>query len=826
MQQPLRKWCTNSPELLQKISARSPDPLFVIKVGEQDTVNSLGLLWNPNHDSFHFFVRVLPRSSVLTKRCLLSDISRVFDPLGFLTPVLIKGKIFIQQLWQVKLNWDEPLPIELQSRWLAFYRDLEALKNISIPRFTSVTLAVKLEIHGFCDASQDAYGACLYLRSQRENGEWESHLLCSKSRVTPLAPTSIPRLELCGAVLLIELARKVATSLDLDIKTFHLWTDSMVVMAWIRGNPAQWKTYVANRVAQILDSSTADQWNHVISEDNPADLVSRGISAASIISSSLWFHGPNWLVENSPILTSILINPPEESMEIKKIKFALTSTVQNNELIERYSSWNRLIRISTWIRRFIKNSKLSGALLRNDRIIGHLKVHEIQETINIWCKISQIQFFEREIVSLSKCIELHKKSKIRSLNPYIDSSGLIRVGGRLQGSDLTKEQKHPVILPYGHRVTRLIFQTYHDKLLHSGPQLLLSEIRTMYWPLKGRLLARSTILHCVQCTRAKPRFQIPLMAPLPQQRVQCSRPFTITGVDFAGPLTIRSGVRGRANRKAWISLFICFATKAIHIEVVEDLTSSAFIATLRRFMARRGKPTEVWSDNGTNFVGAQRELATYLKSIEGDSVEEGITWRFNPPSAPHFGGLWESAVKSDKYHLTRVLKDTKLTLIEFQTLLCQIEACLNSRPLTPMSNDPNDLRPLTPAHFLVGGPMLMHPEPDLSREEPNGLRRWRFVQFLMQNFWQRWHNEYLPQLQTRGKWTSGSEPLKVNDVVIVKEDNTPPMKWKLARIVQVHPGKDGKTRVVTVHMANGLETQRPVAKLCRLPIEEEEIVEK
>lgn len=207
------------------------------------------------------------------------------------------------------------------------------------------------------------------------------------------------------------------------------------------------------------------------------------------------------------------------------------------------------------------------------------------------------------------------------------------------------------------------------------------------------------------------------MTPLPQQRVQCSRPFTITGVDLAGPLTIRSGVRGRANMKAWIAIFICFATKAIRIEVVEDLTSNSFIATLRRFVSRRGKPAEIWSDNGTNFVGAQRELAAYLKNIEGVSVEEGIiTWRFNPPAAPHFGGLWESAVRSAKYHLTHVLKETKLTLIELQTLLCQIEAFLNSRPLTPMSNDPNDLQPLTPVHFLIGRPMLRHPEPDLSQE--------------------------------------------------------------------------------------------------------------
>ncbi|CAI6375580.1 unnamed protein product [Macrosiphum euphorbiae] len=205
-------------------------------------------------------------------------------------------------------------------------------------------------------------------------------------------------------------------------------------------------------------------------------------------------------------------------------------------------------------------------------------------------------------------------------------------------------------------------------------------------------------------------------------------------------------------------------------------------------------------------------------------VLHGASIHLQHPILEGFGKGCE--VKSAKYHLTRVLKETKLTLIELQTLLCQIEACLNSRPITPMSNDPNDLQPLTPAHFLIGGPMLRYPEPDLSQEQGNGLRRWRFVQFLMQDFWKTWHEEYLPQLQTRGKWTSGAEPFKVNDIVIVKEENTPPMKWRLARIVQVHPGTDGRTRVVTIHMANGLETRRPVANLCRLPIVSEETVEK
>lgn len=297
----------------------------------------------------------------------------------------------------------------------------------------------------------------------------------------------------------------------------------------------------------------------------------------------------------------------------------------------------------------------------------------------------------------------------------------------------------------------MIFVHTHVELLHGGPQLLLAEVRRRYWPVKGRLIARSIFRRCIQCIKAKPTFVTPSMGHLPKQRVQYTRPFTNTGVDFAGPFSVRSGIRGRPSKKAWISIFIYFSIKAIHIEAVEDMTSAAFLAALRRFISRRGKPSTMWSDNGTNFVGADRELSKYLQDAAIQLANEGITWHFNPPSAPHFGGLWESGVKSAKYNLLRVLKEGSLTYTELETLLCQVEACFNSRPLTPMSSDPFDMEPLTPAHFLIGGPMFFHPEPDVSNENPNRLLKWKSVQGLMQLFWKRWQTEYLPQLQVRGK---------------------------------------------------------------------------
>jgi len=214
-----------------------------------------------------------------------------------------------------------------------------------------------------------------------------------------------------------------------------------------------------------------------------------------------------------------------------------------------------------------------------------------------------------------------------------------------------------------------------------------------------------------------------------------------------------------------------------------------------------------------------------VSKLDQKLASEEITWKFNPPSAPHFGGLWDSAVKSAKHHLTRVVRGMKLTLSELQTLLCQIGGCLNSRPLTPMSSDPNDLEPITPAHFLIGGPMSFQPEPALGEREVTHLKRWRLVQCMLQGYWRRWHGEYLPQLQVRNKWVSGAKSLCIGDLVIIKQENTAPTKWNLARVINTHPGKDGVVRVVSLRTANGTKLDRPTVKLCRLPLEEQDSVE-
>lgn len=818
---PIRKWCSNSNKILSSFEVNEKEPLYVIRTETDDVIKSLGLCWIPIRDKLGFKVVPIPMRAHVTKRMLLSDLNKIFDPLGFLAPVLIKGKIFLQQLWQLKVEWDKPLSQELKLKWELFYQNLEELGLISIPRKCKPQSSNDFEVHGFCDASQEAYGACIYVRTKDGDGNWHSNLLCSKTRVTPIKAATIPRLELCGAVVLMQLAKKVAEAWSIDVTCFHLWTDSTVVLGWLNSQTRRLKTYVANRVEQILDVTNVEQWKHVLTDQNPADMLSRGLSSKELINSVLWWNGPEWMLQEQrwKMMETVSVNE-DDLPEIREVKLVLSTIDSSMRLITAYSDWDRLVRAWAWYAKFLDYLKTK----RTPHLNRILTVQNLNAAKKGLLRRAQGDAFSKDITALIKGGNVPHKSKIRSLCPFIEN-GLILVGGRLQNSNLSKEQRHPIVLPSNHHITYLIFIDCHKRMLHCGAQLLLAEIRRTYWPIKGRLMARSVIRRCVICARAKPIFNEPIMAPLPRHRVQCTRPFTVTGVDFAGPLLIRSGIRGRPAKKAWIAIFVCLAIRAVHIEAVEDLTSSAFIATLRRFISRRGKPNTIWSDNGTNFVGAQRELVAYLDKIDQRVASEGISWRFNPPSAPHFGGLWESAVKSAKYHLARVVRGAILSLVELQTLLCQIEACLNSRPLTPLSSDPNDIEPITPAHFLIGGPMIFHPEPRLDEINLPHLKRWKLVQCMLQGFWKRWHAEYLPQLQIRSKWTTGSKSIAVGDVVIVKEENTPPTKWNMARVITIHPGRDGIARVSTIQLANGTQIRRPMVKLCRLPVDKEESVE-
>ncbi|XP_050535031.1 uncharacterized protein LOC126902051 [Daktulosphaira vitifoliae] len=821
----LRKWCSNAEELREHFACASTEKHYSLELSTDMTVSSLGLIWCPITDELKFLSKERTARSVKTKRDLLSTLNSVFDPLGFLGPVLIRGKVFLQELWQINLNWDDVLPEELQVRWATYIQELEGLHQLRIPRAVKTDGQGTMELHGFCDASQSAYGACIYLRQQIGLNSWTVRLLCAKSRVAPTKTLTIPRLELSGALLLAELMNRIVKLSNFNSKDVYCWCDSTVVLAWIQGTPAQWKTYVANRVTQILDAIGNERWRHVPTDCNPADPLSRGINVDALLSSDLWWNGPIFLrgvEEDWPITYESYTVSKEVSNERRPVKFTLTTTAPvDNRLLQYFSTWHKLLRMTAIWKRFIAWVRRRTKPTSPQPGTGPLSVIELNDSRDIWIKFVQQQAFSAEIQELSKG-NFVTKGPLKNLSPFLDK-GILRVGGRLKHSELDLNQKHPALLPRNHRVTQMIFEAYHKKFLHIGPQGLLANIRAHFWPLRGRDLARITVNKCIKCFRAKPIPMQPLMGQLPAARVSANRPFTHTGIDFAGPIMIKVGIRKSTLIKTYVSVFVCLSTKAVHLEPVSDLSADAFMACLRRFISRRGLPSHIWSDNATNFVGTKREIIKYYakqrsgRTVYDELLDEGIQWIFIPPSAPHFGGVWEAAVKSCKYHLVRTILGTSFNFEELCTVLAQVEACLNSRPLTPLSSDPCDFKVLTPSHFLIGGPAQVIPEPDLLDIPANRLRKWALMQKTMQDFWRRWRMEYLSSLQVKNKWLKDEKPIPIGSLAILKEDNAPPLKWPMVRIEAVHPGRDKIVRVVTVRLANGNQLKRPAVKICPLP---------
>lgn len=814
----LRKWHSNRPEILKEIGD-SDIASGMLQFGLDETSKVLGLTWLWHEDVLVYKIENLLEKHKCTKRTVLSFIARIFDPLGLLSPCTVLAKIFMQRLWASKVGWDDPLPALLIKEWSTYYNELPSLNLLKIERHAQLQNAETVELHGFADSSEKAYGACVYLRSTDHFGNVKVALLCAKSKVAPVKSLTIPKLELCGALLLARLVDKVIKASKREFSRCVLWSDSTIVLAWLRTSPNNLKVFVSNRVAEIQTLTEHYTWRHVPSQDNPADLVSRGLYPNSILNEKTWWQGPSWLHQkepdwpnSAPIIEELIELKPHHASCLISSKPVCT----NDFSFDRFSSFLRLQRVTAYILRFKANCSSPGK-----RQVGPLTLFELRRAWICLVRAAQAQTFFSEIAQLK-----HNKSicssRIGNLSPFVDRLGLLRVGGRLKYSDFPAEKKHPVILMSKHILTRLIFEHEHKCLLHPGPQLLLASIREKVWPIAGRSLARSVTRKCLRCFRFNPSIVEPIMGNLPRDRSIAIGPFNIVGVDYAGPFLIRRN-RSRVTEKCYIGVFVCFSTKALHLELISSLSAKSFIQALRRFVARRGKPQKIYSDNGTTFVGAQRELGEFLKKnrdqLTDSCVSEGIEWSFIPPYSPHFGGLWEAGVKSVKHHLKRVLANAHLFFEEFNTVLCQIESILNSRPLSPLSSDPNDFLPLSPAHFIIGRTLTSLPDENLENVAINRLTRYQLAQQLCQHFWSRWKREYICELQRRTKWKASNGSLSKGALVILKEENLPPSDWRLGRIMEIHPGADGIGRVATIQTARGM-LKRSFSKICPLPLQD------
>lgn len=806
----LSKWMSNTNAIVEPNSEMK-------SVGEPDQVGSkvLGIFWCPNQDKFIISCDTLDVSK-FTKRNVLSLIARIYDPMGWLSPVVIKFKQFMQKLWLAKIGWDDTLSEQLQREWQAIYQPLQLIRKFEIPRWYGSTVDSRVELLGFSDASALSYGAILYLRIIHADGKIEISMVMAKTRVAPLKTISIPRLELCAASLLADLVSYFVKNCTMTLSQIICFSDSKITLGWIAKHPSNWVTFVANRVSHIQTEIPNAKWSYIKSKMNPADLNSRGMTVPEFIDSELWQFGPEFLQTEKQI---VIKNEFETFIEKRKVKsFShAASTTPKKEPFDKVSSFSKLIRIFAYVYKFVNKLQNRGS----ESETTALTLTEIEQSKTYIIKRVQRAAYYGEIDALSKYATIKSNSNILFLNPFLDDKGVLRVGGRLEKSNYSTAQKHPIIIPQGNFAKKIIYQ-FHLIGIHGGTQLTLNLIRQEYWLINARMQTKSVIGNCIKCKREKREFLYQIMGSLPATRCSISRPFSYIGLDYAGPMLMkdRNG-RGIKSYKCYIAVFICLTTRAVALELVTGLDAQSFLAALHRFVAHHGKPVRVTCDNGRNFVGGDNELkkafymTTHDPEILNSLAEQSIEFRFLPPYAPNMAGSQERVVRSVKYHLKRALGAFIPTWEEMYTLLARIEACLNSRPLCRLTDDPESLDALTPGHFLINGPLISLPEISVADKKETSLSRWKRVQQIVEHVWKRFSFEYLNTLQTRPKWKEMQKFIKVGDIVLIRNPNNPLCKWSLGKVIKVYMGVNGVPRIVDLKTSTTTLT-RPITQLCPL----------
>ena len=794
---------------------------------------ALGVLWDTNSDLFSFQVDMVKlMKKPVTKRGMLSATASCYDPLGLVTPCIVRARILIQDLFRLKVGWDEAVPNSTREAWERWLRELPLLSNCRFPRCLSPGRpdGAVAELHHFSDASQRAYGTVSFLRTVTPEGDVHCALLTSRARLAPVKTLTIPRLELAAAKLAVEVGQELARALDTPVEQ-NFWTDSTTVLKYIRNKRTRFHVFVANRLAAIHDGSSVEQWRFVPTSQNPADLVSRGVDAQTLTDSSIWRFGPQFLKESPdkwPRDPEAGEGVSEQDPEVKAATTCLKVDMKDNpnspispmkELTGFYSTWKRLSRAVAWLRRVLRmlKEKAAGGGRSSPAQLSVQEIQDAERCILLW---EQEASFPQELKDLRAGNEVRVSSSLARLDPVIQD-GLLRAQGRLKNSALCQTAKRPVILPKKGRVVDLLIEDFHRRAGHEGRQHVMADISRLYWVLGANSAVRRVLSRCLSCRRRQRPPENQKMADLPEDRVQDGEtPFTRTGVDFFGNFYVK---RGRSRVKKYGVLFTCLATRAVHIEVADSMSTDSFICALRRFVSRRGDVRVLRSDRGTNFTGADRELRDEVRKLreKNDRIQRAaldmkIDWKFNPPHASHFGGAWERQIRTVRKILNALLTEQAFTDETLHTLLCEVECIMNNRPLTPVSADHRDELPLTPNHLLHLRCIHLPSSDTPGDGDLAGRRHWKQAAYLADQFWRRWRREYLPLLQERaGRCTRSTTNLKPGDIVLLVDDTVPRGTWPLGRVEAARRGSDGRVRSVHVRV-RGTTYERPVNKVVKI----------
>ena len=796
----LTEWISNSNSLNSLINKEN-----LGYSGDISKIKALGINWilDENSDKYDF-ICTKPyniKENASTKRQILAESSKVYDPLGLFLPVTIRSRMFLQGLWKKSVGWDETLePVDIKI-WQKLAKDLNKVQTIKVNRYTGERSKINT-LHIFTDASSQAYGCCAYLVNDTSN------LVYSKSKVTPIKnKRSIPQLELLAVTLGVKISKfLLETFKDVNIKDVYLWSDSQVCLNWLQQgkNSNNKNVFVKNRLHEIEKCDVFINYRFVSTHQNPSDFLSRGLSFKLIKSNKSWFHGPKFLLDK---------NQWEETPILCKInKTIINSSLVSDPLfdVNKFSNFNKVIRITNYCLKFINKC-------RKNKLIKFDAHH-------YWLSYIQKKEFSQEysfIHSNSKYKPETGLSLISDLNLFLDSEGLLRCKGRVNKSKLTYNAKHPILLPRNNHLTDLIIRDTHIRVYHMGVSQTLTELRKTFWVPKGRVTVKSVLNTCTTCKRIHSHsYKTPSPPQLPTERVNFSYPFESTGIDYTAAINISLN---DVTFKVYIVLFTCSATRAISLDVVEDLTTGAFVAAFRRFCAKHNIPRVVWTDNALYFKGGEKVIQNLFDSNEITNYfqQNNIKWKYIPVKSPWYGSIWERSIQSVKNCIKKSVGLNKLNLFELLTLITEIENVVNNRPLTYVDNEIDDFEPLTPNHLLKGYSTNLLPENTIYDDidysvDHIGLNNELNKKLKIKNqFVSRWEAEYLASLRERHKDCYNNkyweDSIRIGDIVLI-QDATPRLTWSLGRVIDLLTGEDGVTRVARLKTSSG-ETTRDITLL-------------
>ncbi|KAK6169143.1 hypothetical protein SNE40_020252 [Patella caerulea] len=845
----LHKFVSNSKAVLDTIPAEDCAGITKLDIfAEQLTIErALGVQWNIISDSFQF--RICLSDQPLTRRGILSTVSQIYDPLGLICPVVLVGKRILQELCRIGLDWDHDIPDELRARWEQWRINLLDLQNLEIQRCykpVGFGKGVVSELHHFSDASTYGYGQCSYLRQIDDKQNVFCSLVMGKSRVTPIKPITVPRLELTAAVVSVKVAAQIKLELEMDNLRNIYWTDSTVVLGYLNNDVRRYQMFVANRVQQILDCSMSNQWHHISSGNNVADLASRGCCAKELCESN-WFNGPKFLWNNKIEFntnSSDNFHLSPEDPNIRKGIVLATNTKLCFEIsrLNHMSDWHRAKRVIARCVRIQNLYRVNNVHVDHKLKSDTISVNELHNAETVILTLVQAESFPDEIKVLSSknnCNKsVSKNSPLYRLDPFINKDGLICVGGRLKRTSLDI-CKYPVILPKKHFITDLIIKYYHEHCFHQGRGISVQNIRSHgYWIIGCTKLMSSYINNCVMCRKLRGQMQVQYMADLPKDRMENTPMFTFCAVDCFGPWLIREG---RKELKRYGIIFVCIVSRAVHVETLIDMTTDSFLNALRRFLCIRGPIRQLCCDNGSNFIGGNRELHELFVGLDHIQIqrlllEKGCDYfefKFNVPHASHMGGIWERQIRSLRNVISPLLMQlgTQLDDESLRTVMYEAALVVNSRPLSVNDlNDSNSLEPLSCNNLLtMKSHIVLPPAGEFQKADVYSRKRWRRVQHIANEFWNRWRKECIHNLQIRSKWNNKSvRNICVDDIVMIVDDNMSRNQWQLGRVVEVYPDKDNRVRKVKLLIGdkylnnNGKRVnqtsylERPVQKLVLL----------